>query len=264
MRALLLVAAIVLAPCAAAASEAGRSREWEKRLLDEINAERAERGLPRYRLDRDLVAAAADHSRRMADSRRLAHQLPGEPDLRTRIADTGLRFGAAGENVGYSTRIEEMHSNLMRSRGHRQNILATRYDSIGIAIYQSDGRFWVTQDFARTTSRATSLEAMDEFEAAIAELRRRRHLPAITVDSSSELREAACAMARRDRVDASLVPAQRGLRHVVAFTTFEPGEVTGSARRAAAEPDVDRLEVGICHRSSRRYPSGVFWFALVY
>jgi hypothetical protein len=264
VRALLLIVAIVLASSAAAASDAGRSHDWEERMLDAVNAERAERGLSRYRLDRDLVAAAADHSRRMADSQHLAHQLPGEPDLRTRIAATGLRFDAAGENVGYSTRIEHLHDHLMRSRGHRQNILATRYDSIGIAIYESRGRFWVTQNFARTTSRINSLEAVDEFEAAIADLRRRRRLPAMTVGSSSELRNAACTMAREDRVDASLVPAPSGLRRIVVFTTFEPGELAGSARRVAAERDVDRLAVGVCHRSSRRYPSGVFWFALAY
>jgi hypothetical protein len=195
----------------------------------------------------------------MADSRRLTHQLPGELDLRTRIAATGLRFDAAGENVGYSTRIEDIHDNLMRSSGHRENILASKYDSIGIAIYESDG-----QNFARTTSRATSLEALDEFGVAIAELRRQRRLSAMTVDSSSDLRNAACTMARNDRVDASLVPAPSGLRHVVVFTTFEPGELTGTARRVAAESDVERLAVGVCHRSTRRYPSGVFWFALAY
>jgi hypothetical protein len=152
----------------------------------------------------------------------------------------------------------------MRSRDHRANILASKYDSIGIAIYESDGRFWLTQNFARTTSRATSSEAANEFGAAIAELRRGRRLPAMAVDSSSELRNAACTMARHDRVDASLVPAQSGLRRVVAFTTFEPGELAGTARRVAAARDVERLLVGVCHRSTRRYPSGVFWFALAY
>ena len=233
-------------------------------MLEAINAERAERGLRRYRLDRDLEAAAADHSRRMAEAGRLTHQLPREPDLRTRIAATGLRFDAAGENVGYSTRVEELHDNLMRSRGHRENLLATKYDSIGIAIYESGERYWVTQNFARVTSLATAPQAANEFAAAVAELRRSRRLPAATVETSTELRSAACEMARRDDVDASLVPNQPGRRHVVVFTTFEPGELTGTARRVAGDPDVARIEVGVCHRASRRYPAGVFWFALAY
>jgi uncharacterized protein YkwD len=135
------------------ALDAGRSPAWEERMLDAVNAERAERGLPRYRLDRHLETAAADHTRRMVESGRLAHQLPGEPDLWTRLAATGLRFDAAAENVGYSTLVEELHDDLMRSREHRKNLLAANYDSIGIAIYERGGRYWVTQAFARTTLR---------------------------------------------------------------------------------------------------------------
>jgi uncharacterized protein YkwD len=264
MRAWLLSLGVAIVTSAAGASDSVRSREWEERMLDAVNAERAERGLPRYRLDRDLVEAAADHARRMAQTGRLAHQLPGEPDLRTRVAATGLRFDAAGENVGYSTRVEELHDNLMRSRGHRQNILATRYDSIGIGIYESGGRFWVTQTFARATSQASSLDAVDQFAAAIAEIRRSRRLPAMKVDASNALRDAACTLAREDRVEAALVPRQPGARHVVVFTTFEPGDLQGTARKVAAEPDVERLAVGVCHRSTRTYPAGVFWFALAY
>ena len=152
----------------------------------------------------------------------------------------------------------------MRSRGHRENLLAAKYDSIGIAIYESGGRYWVTQDFARVTSLATAPQAANEFAAAVAELRRSRRLPAATVETSTELRSAACEMARRDDVDASLVPSQPGRRHVVVFTTFEPGELTGTARRVAGDPDVADIAVGVCHRSSRRYPAGVFWFALAY
>jgi hypothetical protein len=71
-------------------------------------------------------------------------------------------------------------------------------------------------------------------------------------------------MARRDDVEASLVPSQPGRRHIVVFTTFEPGELTGAARRAAGDPDVAHIAVGVCHRASRQYPAGVFWFALAY
>ena len=260
---LLLSAVFALAP-GAGALDLDRSPDWEQRMLEAVNGERDERGLPRYRADRDLEAAAADHARRMAATGRLAHQLPGEPPLRLRIAATGLRFDAAGENVGYSTRAADLHDNLMRSASHRDNLLSTKYDSIGIAIYQSGARYYVTQDFARTTSRATALEAVDELAAAVAELRRRQGLPNATVERSSGLRDAACAMARRDDVDASPVPLEPEQRHRLAFTTFEPGELTGEAREAATDPDARRITVGVCHRSTRRYPAGVFWFALAY
>ena len=126
--AILLLATLLLAAGDARASDVDRSPTWEERMLEAINADRAERGLPRYRVDRRLERAAAEHSRRMAETSTLAHQLRGEPPLKTRVAATGLRFDAVGENVGYSTRVEDLHGNLMRSRGHRQNLLATKYD----------------------------------------------------------------------------------------------------------------------------------------
>ena len=264
MRAVLILAALLFSAGEARAGDLDRSPSWEERMLDAINAERAERGLPRYRVDRRLERAAAEHSRRMAETNRLSHQLPGEPPLKARVAATGLRFDAVGENVGYSTRVEDLHPNLMRSRGHRQNLLATKYDSIGIAIYQSGGRWYVTQDFANTTSEATASEAEDEFAAAVADLRRRRRLPSIAIRGNDELRAAACTMARRDDVDVDLVPHVRGHRHVVAFTTFEPGELNEHAREVAGGNDLTRLEIGVCQRSSRRYPAGVFWFAVAY
>jgi hypothetical protein len=107
-------------------------------------------------------------------------------------------------------------------------------------------------------------EAEDAFADAVAALRRRRRLPPAAVEPSLSLRDAACAMARRDDVEASLIPRQRGQRHVVGFTTFEPAELTGKVRDAALDPGLDRITFGICHRETRRYPSGVFWFAVSY
>jgi hypothetical protein len=265
MRAWLLVLlALLVAPAESDALDITRVSDWEARMLDEINTDRRQRGLPRFRADRRLDAAAADHTRRMARAGLLAHRLPREPILRDRVAATGLRFDAVGENVGYSTRVGELHRNLMRSPGHRENLLSKKYDSIGIAIYASAGRYYVTQDFARTTSEASEPEAEREFAAAVAALRRARGLPRIPIEPTRALRDAACAMARRDEVEASLLPRERGQRHVLAFTSFEPGELSRSARAAAIDPDAKRITIGVCHRESRRYPSGVFWFAVAY
>jgi hypothetical protein len=260
----LLLLALFTVARDAGASDVTRSRGWEERMLDEINAERGQRGLPRLRADRRLEKAAAAHSRLMAVRNRLAHRLPGEPELRDRVAATDLRFNAVAENVGYSTRVEDLHRNLMRSRGHRANLLSRKYDAIGIAIFESGGRHYVTQDFARTTSEASVAEAERAFADAVDALRRRHGLPSVPVDSTRALDDAACAMARRDRLDASLAPLQPGQRHVVVFTTFEPTELSGSARRAAIDPAARRFTFGACHRESRRYPSGVFWMALAY
>jgi uncharacterized protein YkwD len=241
-----------------------RIGSWEKRMFEAVNAERASRGLPPYRQNRRLEEAAEQHTRRMIAASDLSHQLPGEPAMRSRIASTGLRFDAVAENVAYSTRVEEIHDDLMGSPGHRQNLLSRQYDSIGIAILQSGDRYYVTQDFAHTTSEASAPEAEDDFVDAVNALRRGRGLTPARVATSGAMRDAACEMARRDQVDAGLVPHEQGFRHFVAFNTFEPGQLTAVGREIATNRGVERLAIGVCHRSTRRYPSGVFWFAVAY
>jgi hypothetical protein len=168
------------------------------------------------------------------------------------------------ENVGYSTRVEQLHDNLMDSPSHRQNLLSKRYDSIGLAIVQSGARYYVTQDFAHTTSEASVSEAEDAFAAAVEALRRSRGLPAVKVAPSSALQDAACSIARSDEVDARRVPRQGAQRRATVFTTFEPGELTRAARAIAVSRDVTRISFGVCHRATPRYPGGAFWFAVVY
>jgi hypothetical protein len=265
MRVRLLVLLVLLTlPGAAVALDLTRVPEWEARMLDQINADRRERGLPRLRANRHLEAAAAEHTRRMARAGQLSHQFPREPKLRDRVAATGMRFDAVAENVGYSTRVADLHRNLMRSPSHRENLLSKKYDSIGIAMYASAGRYYVTQDFAHATSQASEPEAERAFGAAVAALRRSRGLPQIPVQPTRALHDAACAMARRDDVEASLVPRERGQRRVLAFTSFEPGELSRAVRVAAIDPDAKRITIGVCHRESPRYTSGVFWFAVAY
>jgi hypothetical protein len=256
--------ALLLLGAAAAGSARDRQPDWEARMLEQVNRERERAGLPALRQEPRLDAAAAEHTSRMARRGTLAHQLRGEPPLRARVAATGLRFNAVAENVGYSTNVEDLHPNLMRSRGHRANLLDARYNAIGVAIQREGNRYYVTQNFARVTSEATVPEAAGALADAIDRLRRRRGLPPIEVVPSRALESAACEMARRDDVDAGLVPNPPGQRHVVVFTTFEPGELTRGGRQLAIARGARRVSLGVCHRASRRYPSGVFWVAAAY
>jgi len=261
----LLACALALLPLDGAGARGGDgAARHEERMLADINDERERRGLRPLRRDRRLDQAAADHTRRMARARRLAHQLRGEPNLRTRIAATGLRFSTVGENVGYSTRVEDLHPNLMRSRGHRAHLLSSKYDAIGLAIARSDERFYVTQTFARRTSNVSAAQAERAFAEAIADERRRRRLPSAPVDATPALRDAACAMAKRDDLDPKRVPNLPAQRKVIVFTTFEPGELERGALELAIDPDLGRVTFGVCHRETRSYPSGVFWFAVAY
>ncbi len=133
-------------------------------VLALINQARAQAGLPPYSFLAGLNSSAAAHNGRMADGCGLSHQCPGEPTLGTRETDAGVKWTAAGENIGEggpvsdtSAAIAQMAVGLTQDMlnekppddGHRLNILSSTFTSIGIAVsIDSSGTVWMTQDFA--------------------------------------------------------------------------------------------------------------------
>ena len=74
----------------------------------------------------------------------LAHN----PDLSSDLARAGVTgWRAIGENVGYSSSVDQVHELFMESAGHRANILKPDYSQIGIGVVRSGSTVWVTLDF---------------------------------------------------------------------------------------------------------------------
>lgn len=132
-------------------------------VLALINQSRAEEGLPPYEVDPDLIYSALGHSLRMEDGCGLSHQCLHEPDLGQRETAAGVRWTAAGENIGEgglaanSSQITAIALNLTHDMlnerapgdGHRKNLLSHSFTSIGIAVVvDSGGTVWMTQDFS--------------------------------------------------------------------------------------------------------------------
>jgi uncharacterized protein YkwD len=135
-----------------------QSTSEEQRFIDLVNYERWSRGLQQLELDPVLVKAARDHSREMAEKSYFDHYSP-TPGLRSsmdRYIDAlGHRPGYAylGENLFYCSVVDvnRGHDRLMKSTGHRANILNPRFRTIGVGVYVSpDGQFWVTEMFLST------------------------------------------------------------------------------------------------------------------
>jgi uncharacterized protein YkwD len=105
------------------------------------NRERAARGLPRLREQRQLRAAAQAHAEHMVEAQFFAHDDPDGGDFAARILDTGYGRNARwslGENIAYASgdgaTVAQIHRMWMDSPGHRANILQRRFREIGIGI----------------------------------------------------------------------------------------------------------------------------------
>jgi len=119
---------------------AGRPADGpERRLLAAVNRERARRGLAPLAADSRLDAAAAAHSRAMAERGFFDHCDPDTGSLPwRRVEDAGYLWRAVGENVAAGrSDAADVLAQWLGSRGHRDNLLSRDFVETGIG-YASD------------------------------------------------------------------------------------------------------------------------------
>ncbi len=145
--------------------------DLERYMLTLINEERTSRGLSELVLEKNLNAAAEDHSAWALDTDLFSHTGANGSSPTQRMRDADFDFDGtwrSGENIaiqsdrgapGYRDDVEDLHVSLMNSPGHRANILNPEFEVIGIGIeigqFQYDAStdlrsVMVTQNFAAT------------------------------------------------------------------------------------------------------------------
>ncbi|AXI89587.1 CAP domain-containing protein [Streptomyces griseoincarnatus] len=114
------------------------------RVVELVNAERAEAGCAPVTANSTLNAAAQRHSEDMASTGTMSHTGSDGSDPGERITRAGYAWSTYGENVayGYSTP-EQVMQGWMTSPGHKANILNCSFREIGVGL---SGTYW-TQDF---------------------------------------------------------------------------------------------------------------------
>jgi len=132
--------------------------EWQ--MLIYLNRDRKDFGLPALFMQEDIRDVARKHSKDMARQEYFAHEnikglSPADRFKVSRVTDS-----VSGENLakigGYEAPVREAEEGLMRSPGHRANILNKTYNCVGIAIHQSkDKVYYFTQNFAKRVLKFT-------------------------------------------------------------------------------------------------------------
>jgi hypothetical protein len=140
----------ITATLALAATAAYAASGDESGFFGKINEERTSRGIRTLAFSESLASVARRHTTAMADQGRLFHNdnLPNEVS----------GWELLGENVGYGSSIEQIHSLFMESETHRDDILGT-FASVGVGAEWRDGTLWVTEVFflpARSPSRRSA------------------------------------------------------------------------------------------------------------
>jgi len=113
----------------------------EKEVLDVVNEERAKEGLPMLMLDVHLCEAADIRAEEITNL--FSHTRPDGSEWWTVDIER-----AYGENLAknYET-AEEAMNGWMNSPGHKSNILSPDFKTIGVSVYEKDGRYYFVQLF---------------------------------------------------------------------------------------------------------------------
>lgn len=126
----LALLALLLTACLTAA---------QRDVLNTLNADRRAnslRALPDHSI---LDAKAQAWAEKLAQDGRLSHSTlsHGVPGC----------WRSLGENVGYGSSIEAVERAYMSSPAHRANILASKWDYVGVGAAQSGGRWYTVHVF---------------------------------------------------------------------------------------------------------------------
>jgi len=123
-------------------------RDLEAEMLKLVNKERAAKGLKPVKADEELAVVARKHSLDMFERGYFSHYTPEGKDPFDRMHEDRLVFLTAGENLALSQTLDMAHDGLMKSPGHRANILNPTFGRLGIGIL--DGGIYglmITQNF---------------------------------------------------------------------------------------------------------------------
>ncbi|MCL2015071.1 MAG: CAP domain-containing protein [Defluviitaleaceae bacterium] len=131
------------------------AEEFERRIFELTNIERANNGVPALIWDDSLASAARLHSEDMATNNFFSHTGSDGSSFSQRMQRAGFT-GAAAENIAFNSTPESTMQAWMNSAGHRANILDSRNTHLGVGFSQAGGSSLVTQKFVRGIAHSST------------------------------------------------------------------------------------------------------------
>ena len=138
----LLALALVLLLTLSTAQAATLVTANAQSVVNQVNQERAARGLSALRVDPKLTAVAQIRAQEIVE--RFSHTRPDGTKWST------VSSIAYGENIAKGQRtVDKVMAAWMSSSGHRANILRASYGSIGVACVKSGNVYYWVQLFGK-------------------------------------------------------------------------------------------------------------------
>ena len=133
----------VLAVAAALVFLSGCLSAEQQDTFDRVNKSRTSRN----------IRALPTHQQAQKKAQAWAERLAREGRIYHSTLSNGYSSGSwcnLGENVGYGSSLARVHTGFMNSTRHRNNILSTTWNGLGVGVAKRGNTFYVVHEFIRT------------------------------------------------------------------------------------------------------------------
>lgn len=123
----------------------------ESRLLELINGDRSEAGVPELNLNEKLSELARLKAEDMANNNYLSYTSRTHGTLEDMLERAGLEYRHVGQKIARASApvsVDLLHSTLMCYESHCRDILDSRYDTVGVAVVNAGEQKYVVEIFA--------------------------------------------------------------------------------------------------------------------
>ena len=242
---------ITVAPSRDDLSPVASEAEAEQRMLELVNQDRADAGLPALAWDERAADVARAHSREMLATGDVAHVSQTTGTAADRVKAAGIKTAAVLENIARAYGVAEAEAGLMNSPGHRANLMSKSVTHIGVGIVFGEevaGRreMFVTQVFIRVTPKVDPAAVGDDLREGIADVK------SLESDTSLDLiaGELAAALARGEDRKTASARASKALEKLAKKFAKVGSVITTVADLDALDPkslvgDVNATHMGI-------------------
>ncbi|HEV3089738.1 MAG TPA: CAP domain-containing protein [Candidatus Elarobacter sp.] len=118
-------------------------------LFNDVNAARAQRGLPPLAEDNGLSQFALQVAEEMARGHYFGHTDPNGVTFADRLRASGLRYRYAAENMAFDADERAANQAFLRSPAHYTNIVDSHPHRLGVAVVAAgDGEVFYVEEFA--------------------------------------------------------------------------------------------------------------------
>lgn len=117
-------------------------QKMRRALLDRINQQRQQLGLPPYTVNAALSSAAERHVQDMVTHDWRSHMGTDGTSYHQRAAEAGYQYATITENIGWGFNLDRMMNWWLNSHVHRGNILSSEYTEIGVAYAGDPSSEW--------------------------------------------------------------------------------------------------------------------------